>query len=166
MSPSAVQTIADTPAALTERLARLKAEAIASTATPDHPPIIAADTLVELNGEILGKPKDEADAKRMLSSLSGQTHAVHTGLAVVYRGKTVSIVETATVRFRSLNDDEIRGYVDSGVPMDKAGAYGIQGPAGAFVERIEGDYFTIVGLPLCRLVSLLRNEFGFPISDQ
>ncbi|MBE6637377.1 MAG: septum formation inhibitor Maf [Ruminococcaceae bacterium] len=157
---------ADSPAALTERLARLKAEAIAATVAPDHPPIVAADTLVELNGEILGKPKDKDDAHRMLAALSGQTHAVHTGLALVYRRKTVSLVETAAVRFRPLHDDEIRDYVNTGHPMDKAGAYGIQGPAGAFVERIEGDYFTIVGLPLCHLVSLLQSEFGLPIRDQ
>ena len=156
------QITAETPAMLTERLARLKAEAIAQDGIEDLP-ILAADTVVELDGKILGKPTDADDAYRMLTRLSGRSHTVHTGLAIAYCGKTVSTVESAMVHFRRLEEAEIRSYVASGIPMDKAGAYGIQGPAGAFVKRLEGDYFTVVGLPLCRLVTLLRSEFGFSL---
>ncbi len=150
---------ADTPAALTERLASLKAEEVYSRLSPEDIPVVAADTVVELNGQVLGKPKDEDDARAMLRALSGASHLVHTGLAVIRNGVRRSCVETAAVRFRPLTEEEIERYVLSGQPMDKAGAYGIQGPAGAFVEAIEGDFFTIVGLPLCRLTVLLR-ELG------
>ena len=150
---------ASSPALLTERLATLKAEEVYHRLSPSDRPVIAADTVVELNGRVLGKPKDEDEARTMLRALSGSIHLVHTGLAVIRNGILRSCVETATVRFRSLTEEEIEAYVRSGQPMDKAGAYGIQGPAGAFVAGIEGDFFTIVGLPLCRLTLLLR-ELG------
>ena len=150
---------APSPALLTERLATLKAEEVYSRLSPEDIPVIAADTVVEHDGKVLGKPKDEADARAMLRALSGTSHLVHTGLAVIHNGLLRTCVETAAVRFRPLTDEEIERYIKSGQPFDKAGAYGIQGPAGAFVEGIEGDFFTVVGLPLCRLTLLLR-ELG------
>ena len=155
---------ADSPALLTEHLARMKAEEIYQRLRPEDCPVVAADTLVEIHGTVLGKPKDADEARDMLRLLSGNTHFVHTGMAVICHGMTASCVETAAVRFRQLTDEEIEDYVLSGAPLDKAGAYGIQGPAGAFVERIEGDYFTIVGLPLCRLTVMLRT-MGLTLSD-
>ncbi|MBQ7332940.1 MAG: septum formation protein Maf [Clostridia bacterium] len=110
--------------------------------------VISSDTLVELDGAALGKPSDKTEAVKMLKSLSGRGHNVHTGVAVHYNGKLFSGVATSTVYFRELSDAEIYEYVESGAPMDKAGAYGIQGEAGKFVLRYDGDFDTIVGLSL------------------
>lgn len=148
---------ADTPRELVEKLSRLKAEAVTVPPSEDRP-LLAADTLVELNGKILGKPHTPEEATAMLTSLSGNSHYVHTGYTVLRHGKAISGVESTLVHFRSLTDKEIAAYVASGHPMDKAGAYGIQGPAGAFIDRIEGDYYTVVGLPLSRISELLQNE--------
>ncbi|MBS7275510.1 MAG: septum formation protein Maf [Eubacteriales bacterium] len=156
---------ADSPSHLAEKLAKTKAEKVYRDLHPEGCPVVAADTLVEIGGRILGKPRSVAEAGEMLRMLSGKLHYVHTGLAVIYSGTFASAVETATVHFRELSDDEIESYIMSGEPMDKAGAYGIQGRAGAFVDRIEGDFFSIVGLPLCRLVTLLRNTMGLTLSD-
>lgn len=156
---------ADSPSHLAEKLAKTKAEKVYRDLHPEGCPVVAADTLVEIGGKILGKPRSVAEAGVMLRMLSGKLHYVHTGLAVIYSGTFASAVETATVHFRELSDDEIESYIMSGEPMDKAGAYGIQGRAGAFVDRIEGDFFSIVGLPLCRLVTLLRNTMGLTLSD-
>ena len=156
---------ADSPSHLAEKLAKTKAENVYRDLHPEGCPVVAADTLVEIGGRILGKPRSVAEAGEMLRMLSGKLHYVHTGLAVIYSGTFASAVETATVHFRELSDDEIESYIMSGEPMDKAGAYGIQGRAGAFVDRIEGDFFSIVGLPLCRLVTLLRNTMGLTLSD-
>ena len=156
---------ADSPSHLAEKLAKTKAEKVYRDMHPEGCPVVAADTLVEIGGKILGKPRSVAEAGEMLRMLSGKLHYVHTGLAVIYSGTFASAVETATVHFRELSDDEIESYIMSGEPMDKAGAYGIQGRAGAFVDRIEGDFFSIVGLPLCRLVTLLRNTMGLTLSD-
>lgn len=156
---------ADSPSHLAEKLAKTKAEKVYRDLHPEGCPVVAADTLVEIGGRILGKPRSVAEAEEMLRMLSGKLHYVHTGLAVIYSGTFASAVETATVHFRELSDDEIESYIMSGEPMDKAGAYGIQGRAGAFVDRIEGDFFSIVGLPLCRLVTLLRNTMGLTLSD-
>lgn len=117
--------------------------------------VIGADTIVELDGVILGKPADRPDAFRMLRALSGREHRVFTGVALVSAGKTLCGAEMTRVFFREMTDREINAYLDSGEPMDKAGAYGYQGLAGLFVERIEGDYFNVVGLPLCRLGRML-----------
>ena len=108
--------------------------------------VISSDTLVELDGAALGKPSDKREAFEMLKSLSARVHNVHTGVAVHYRGKVFSGVATSAVYFRELSDAEILEYVESGAPMDKAGAYGIQGEAGKFVEHYDGDFDTIVGL--------------------
>jgi septum formation protein len=138
-----------------ERLAREKASAIAKR-DPDLI-IIAADTIVVVNRKVLGKPKDADDAARMLAMLSGREHVVTTAVAVSRGKKLRSAVEEVRVRFRRLRDDEIEAYIATGEPMDKAGAYGIQGYGATIVERIEGDYFAVMGLPIVRLVGLLRD---------
>ena len=153
------------PAAHAERLARAKAEAIASR--EPGAVVIGADTIVVLDGDILGKPRDPAEAMAMLRRLSGCTHTVITAVAVALNGRTVSGVETVEVTFRPLNDMQIDAYIATGEPMDKAGAYGIQGFGAVIVERIHGDYFAVMGLALGRLVGLLGQagiayEFGSP----
>ncbi|MCY4597780.1 MAG: Maf family protein [Bryobacterales bacterium] len=117
---------------------------------------LGADTIVVLGGEVLGKPRDEADARRMLRSLSGQCHSVLTGVAVFDGEAAESTCEETRVWFRTLSDREINDYVASDEPMDKAGAYGIQGEAGRFVERIDGSYANVVGLPVEVAVAMLR----------
>jgi len=146
-----------------ERLAREKAEAVATLNRDDL--VIAADTIVVLDDEILGKPRDEADARKTLSRLSGRTHTVVTGMACSLGGRTVSGVENVSVTFRYLTEAEIEAYVATGEPMDKAGAYGIQGYGATIVRRIDGDYFAVMGLSLVRLVSLMRElgvSYDFP----
>ena len=155
------------PAAHAERLARGKAETIAATAGDDVV-TIGSDTIVVVDGDVLGKPRDRDEARRMLRRLSGRSHVVMTGVAVSWRGKTLSGVEEVGVTFRSLSDDEIARYIDTGEPMDKAGAYGIQGFGATIVERVDGDYFAVMGLALNRLARLLRDaglryDFG-PVS--
>ncbi len=152
------------PAVYCERLAREKAIALAGTADGDAI-VIGSDTIVVVDGEVLGKPRDRSDARRMLRALSGRSHVVMTGVAVARRGQVESGVEEVDVTFRPLGDDEIAAYVLTGEPMDKAGAYGIQGFGATIVSRIEGDYFAVMGLALVRLVGLLgrvgvRYEFG------
>lgn len=142
-----------------ELLARRKAEALIGQVLPSDT-VIAADTLVELDGRALGKPTDEADAKAMLSRLSGSRHTVHTGVAVLRGERLISDGETTVIRFRPLTEDEIDAYIASGEPMDKAGAYGIQGGASAFVESIEGELDNVVGLPCKTLVRLLSEIEG------
>lgn len=118
--------------------------------------IIAADTLVFLDGKPLGKPKDKNDAVRMLKALSGRAHTVMTGVAVIYNGHETAEYESTKVFFRDMTDAEIVRYVESGEPMDKAGSYGIQQFGSVFIPRIEGDYFNVMGLPVCRLYSMLE----------
>ena len=117
--------------------------------------VISSDTLVEVDGDALGKPKDKADAFNMLRRLSGRAHNVHTGVAVHFNGKCQAGVATTQVYFREMTDEEINEYIDSGDPMDKAGSYGIQSGGGKFVERIEGDYDTVVGLSIKLTKSLI-----------
>ena len=138
------------------RLSRQKAEAV------DHDCsdiVIAADTVVVCDGAVLGKPADEEDAFQMLKRLSGRAHQVMTGLTVLQGKKAVSHTEITDVYFRPLKPEEIHAYIQSGDPMDKAGAYGIQNGAAVFVEKICGDYFNVVGLPVCRLNTILKEEF-------
>jgi septum formation protein len=116
---------------------------------------LGADTCVVSDGNILGKPTSAEDARRMLQLLSGRTHAVLTGIAAASRGKIVSDVEVTQVTFNVLNDAEIAEYVSSGEPLDKAGAYAIQGYAARWIPRIEGCYFNVVGLPIARTIALL-----------
>lgn len=146
------------PWLLVEAISREKAAACAALEGPE-PLIIAADTVVTKNGAILGKPRDEADAKRMLRLLSGTVHQVYTGFTV-RRGEQVLTDRFMTsVAFRGLSDAEIDAYVASGEPMDKAGAYGIQGKGALLVAAIKGDYFNVMGLPIYRL-GLALKEFG------
>lgn len=140
-----------------ERLARTKAATLAAQAPASV--VIAADTIVVLDDAILGKPTDVTEARATLARLSGRTHTVHTAMAVAHQGRTVSAVESVQVTFRALTADEIAAYVATGEPMDKAGAYGIQGYGATIVERIDGDYFSVMGLGLRRLVALLA-ELG------
>ena len=139
------------PAAHAERLARGKAAARARPGAV----AIGADTIVVVDDAILGKPSDGAQAAAMLRRLAGREHEVYTGVAVAYDGRTASGSSRTVVRFRTLDDDTIREYVATGEPMDKAGAFGIQGYGAVLVERIDGDYFTVMGLGLGLLVELL-----------
>jgi septum formation protein len=136
-------------------LAREKASAVATREAGKI--TIAADTIVVINRKVLGKPRDEDDARRMLSMLSGREHTVITAVAVARGRKLRSAVEEVRVKFRRLRQDEIDAYIATGEPMDKAGAYGIQGFGATIVECVDGDYFSVMGLPLARLVTLLRD---------
>lgn len=145
---------ADTPVHLVEALARGKCLAVVK----DHPGclVVGSDTVVELDGEILGKPRDAGDAKRMLRALSGRTHLVHTGVCVSDGGRTESFVDSCRVRFFPLDEAEIERYTATGEPYDKAGAYGIQGRAALWLDRLEGDYYTVMGLPVSRTARLIE----------
>ena len=136
------------------RVSRLKAEA---TPHEDTDVVVAADTIVVCDGMILGKPKDELDAFRMLKMLSGKDHQVMTGLTVLRGDEAVVCTEVTDVHFRELTDSEIFAYIRTGEPMDKAGAYGIQGGAALFVEKLSGDYYNVMGLPVCRLAQILKS---------
>lgn len=124
--------------------------------------VIAADTLVCVDGKLLGKPKTEDEAFEMLKLLSGREHQVYTGVAVSAGGKNMAQAEKTNVRFCKMSDGDIRAYIATGEPMDKAGAYGIQGKGAVFIEGIDGDYFNVMGLPLHRLNIMLR-EIGFSL---
>ena len=135
------------------RVSALKAHAIARQ--PEDI-VIAADTIVVCDGEILGKPKDEADALRMLRLLSGRDHQVMTGMTVLRGQQEVRHTEITDIHFRDLTDEEILGYIRTGEPMDKAGSYGIQGGAALFCTHMVGDYYNVMGLPVCALGLRLR----------
>ena len=139
-------------------LSRQKAAAVAVNACEEDI-IIAADTIVWYENMVLGKPRDEQEAARMLSALSGNVHQVYTGVTVRQGDKILSAAECTDVRFRKLSGREIDAYIATGEPMDKAGAYGIQGVACLFVEGIDGDFFNVMGLPVCRLGKMLK-ELG------
>jgi septum formation protein len=145
----------EAPAPHAERLARGKASLVAARAPGAV--VIGADTIVVVDGDILGKPRDEHAAAVMLRRLSGRTHAVLTAVAVARGERVVSGVEAVDVTFRALSDAEIARYIATGEPMDKAGAYGIQGFGATIVERIVGDYFAVMGLALGRTVRLMRD---------
>ena len=146
------------PGELVETISREKAAACAALEGPE-PLIIAADTVVAKDHRVLGKPRDQVDAYTMLSALSGRTHQVCTGVSVCRGERMETRTETTAVTFRELTQDEIWGYIRTGDPMDKAGAYGVQGMAALFVSGIRGDYFNVMGLPICALGLQLR-EFG------
>ena len=143
-----------TPAETVLALARLKGEDVAGT----HPDgtVIAADTVVALDGVILGKPADAEDAFRMLRFLSGKTHAVYTGVYIAKGGREACFYEETEVTFYELTDEEIRDYIATGEPADKAGAYGIQGKGALLVKGIKGDYFNVVGFPVAAVSRALR----------
>ena len=144
------------PDELVIALSRRKAEEIAARYASAEDAVIGADTIVVLDGRVLGKPSGAGDARRMLRALSGRSHSVYTGVTVIRGGETLSHAERTEVFFRVLSDDEIDRYIATGEPMDKAGAYGAQGWASLFVERLEGDFFNVMGLPLCALGKLLK----------
>ena len=135
------------------RVSRLKAMAV-----PREPEdlVIAADTIVVCDGRILGKPRDSEEAKDMLRLLSGRDHQVMTGLTVLRGEQAAVVTEVTDIHFRELSEGEIQAYVASGDPMDKAGAYGIQSGAALFCDRICGDYYNVVGLPVCRLTEIMK----------
>jgi septum formation protein len=158
----------ESPLACVERLARTKAERIAADA-PDAL-VIAADTVVVADDHVLGKPADEADARGMVRLLAGRMHVVLTAVCVNRGARLASGVEAVRVQMRPLTPEEIEAYVATGEPMDKAGAYGIQGYGATIVERIEGDFFAVMGLPLVLLTRLLgtvgvRYAFGTLTAD-
>ncbi|HSK19779.1 MAG TPA: nucleoside triphosphate pyrophosphatase [Longimicrobiales bacterium] len=146
------------PAPHAERLARGKTRTIAAR-VPDAV-IIGSDTVVVVDGEVLGKPRDHDEAVQMLMRLQGREHEVATGIAVCVQGTLRSAVERVRVRFRPFNAALAGAYAATGEPMDKAGAYGIQGFGATLVERIEGDFFAVMGLPICRMIELLESA-GF-----
>jgi septum formation protein len=145
------------PIAYVVRLAREKAEVVFRELADATAVVLGADTTVTLDGQILGKPVDDADAARMLRMLSGRTHRVITGVALATESGTQVAAEVTAVRFLTLSDEEIRGYVATGEPLDKAGAYAIQGRAARWIPRIEGCYFNVVGLPLALVSTLLES---------
>jgi septum formation protein len=147
-----------TPEEIVQSLAYQKAKAIADMESDAY--VLGADTIVVYNGLILGKPKTEQDAFETLKMLSGHTHEVLTGVAILSSRQKMTFYERTKVTFWELTDEEILNYIASGEPMDKAGSYGIQGRGSLFVKRIEGDYFSVVGLPIARTVRELR-KLGF-----
>ena len=150
------------PEEIVSSICRKKAEAARTLAEDPAAGIIAADTMVFLDGLRLGKPQDQVEAFTMLSVLSGRTHHVCTGVTLCRGERMETRAETTSVTFRPLTQDEIWGYIRSGEPMDKAGAYGAQGKAALFVSRIEGDYFNVMGLPLYLLGKMLA-DFGIQL---
>lgn len=150
-------------------LAFLKATSVAKMISDEKKRIlISADTVVSIDGEILGKPKNKTDAKEMLKKLSGKEHYVYTGLCVMRMkdGFATTKACKTKVKFKELTDDLIDNYINTNEPMDKAGAYGIQGKGAVMVESITGDYFNVVGLPLSMLFDVLKEEFGIDIFNK
>ena len=153
------------PSAYVEALARAKAAEVALRLGDETAVIVAADTVVEADGVLLGKPRNEEDAKTMLRRLSGRSHRVWSGLCVRRGERICTAHECTAVHFRPLREAEIEAYVLTREPLDKAGAYGYQGLASVFVEKIDGDYFNVVGLPLCRLGQMLA-PFGVSLLER
>ena len=147
------------PAEAVALVSRRKAEAVPRQADDL---VIAADTFVVCEGQVLGKPRDEADAFRILSLLSGRDHEVMTGMTVVRDDAVLTHTEVTKIHFRELHPAELRAYIATGEPMDTAGAYGIQGGAALFADQMVGDYYNVMGLPVCRLGMILRS-LGLPI---
>ena len=146
------------PRQVVEYISREKADAAAKLCTEDEI-VITADTMVFLDDQRLGKPQDEADALRMLTALQGRRHTVCTGVTVRQGDRSVTETETTEVYFRPASREELLGYIATGEPMDKAGAYGVQGKGALLVERLEGDFFNVMGLPVLRLSRMLE-QFG------
>src|SRR6056297_2439592 len=151
------------PEELAERLAREKAEAVGTQFF--HLPVVAADTVVEIGGNILGKPRNEDEAFEMLSALQGRVHRVITGVALLKEGKMISRNGITRVFFRKLDREEINTYINTENCLDKAGGYAIQGRGALLVEKIEGCYFNVVGLPLSLLSSMFQST-GWPLVEQ
>lgn len=147
--------LGEDPARYVERLAIAKAQAVAALPKASALPVLAADTTVALAGQILGKPADAAEAYAMLSALSGSQHVVHTAVAITQRGQVRCLLSSTIVEMTRVPDRVLREYIASGEPMDKAGAYGIQGRAGRWIRKIEGSYSGVMGLPLHETAQLL-----------
>ena len=145
------------PEELVMALSAAKAREVAGRCAPEDL-VIGADTIVWVDGRPFGKPRDPDHAAAMLRRLSGDSHEVYTGVTVLHCGRELSQCERSLVRFRPLEEEEIARYIATGEPMDKAGAYGAQGLGALFVERIEGDFFNVMGLPLCRLGKMLKEQ--------
>lgn len=153
----------DDPKRGVEEIARGKAQACFGTLADTHDTVVlAADTIVVCDGEVLLKPKDSAEAKEMLKKLSGNTHKVMTATAIISEKETVSFVEETSVCFFELTDGEIDDYIATGEPLDKAGAYGVQGLGCYLVKKIEGDYFNVVGLPIAPVMRYLKEAGVLP----
>ena len=150
-----------TPPQVVEYISREKAEAAAALCAPDDI-VITADTMVFLDHARLGKPRDEAHALEMLTALQGRKHTVCTGVTVRQGGRSLTESESTDVFFRPASQEELRNYIATGEPMDKAGAYGVQGRGALLVERLEGDFFNVMGLPVLRLSRML-NQFGIQL---
>jgi nucleoside triphosphate pyrophosphatase len=144
----------ESPERYVERVAQLKASAGARR--HPHRPVLGADTVVVVDGEVLGKPVDAEDAARMLRRLAGRTHYVLTGVALAWDGQLTTQVERTEVAMSAMSEEDVAWYVASGEPMDKAGAYAIQGLASRFVTRIAGSYSNVVGLPVATVVAMLK----------
>lgn len=139
-----------------DEVARLSYKKAVAVERGDDDIVIAADTIVVCDGRVLGKPRDEAQAKAMLTMLSGRSHQVMTGMTLLRRDKAIASTTVTEIAFRTLSQEEIEDYVATGEPMDKAGAYGIQGGAALFAEHLVGDYYNVMGLPVCRLSQDLK----------
>ena len=157
----------ESPEKLCMRLAGAKAAKVAQTDpyNGESIPIVAADTIVVVDGDVLGKPADESESLVMLKRLRGRAHEVLTGISVIWKGKSLSTMERTVVNFRPLDDSAVQAYAATGEGADKAGAYAIQGKGSLLVASIEGDYFNVVGLPLCRLSSMFE-EMGLKLPLQ
>lgn len=155
--PADVDETMDPSKAPCEEVARLSAKKARAVKREPDDVVIAADTIVVCEGKVLGKPKSEENAYHMLSLLSGRDHQVMTGCTVLRGEKCETFTEVTDLHFRTLSEREIRAYIASGEPMDKAGAYGIQGGAALFCRRMEGDYYNVMGLPVCRLWQTLQS---------
>lgn len=151
------------PSLYVQELALLKGADVAKSLKKKI--IISADTIVYFGGRVLGKPADKEDAFRMLSELSGKEHTVYTGVCIMDSDSAKTVCETCAtkVRFKELSEEKIRAYIKTGEPMDKAGAYAVQGLGATFIEKIDGDYFNVVGLPLELTSRILENEFNIKL---
>lgn len=138
-----------------EYLSKIKAEPFKN----DNDTVIGADTVVAIDGKILGKPKDKNNAFEMLKMLSGKTHSVFTGVTILSAEKSITFSVETKVKFFDLSDEEINSYISTNEPFDKAGAYGIQGKGSLLVEKIDGDYFNVVGLPISKVAQCLKHNF-------
>ena len=158
------ESVSDTlsPVEAVCEISKRKAKKVAERHADDEI-VISADTVVVIDGKIIGKPKDKEDAFNIIKSLSGRTHEVYTGFTVCGKGRTKTDFEVTKVHFKQLCDDDIRRYVATGEPMDKAGAYGIQQKGNLFVEYIHGDYYNVVGFPISKICVTIKEIFGINI---
>jgi len=170
IAPEVIKTDADenisgAPEYIVKELAARKASKAIEMigGTPDL--IIAADTVVAFENKILGKPDCEQDAFDMLSMLSGKSHEVYSGISLVYKGRAVCDFDITRVKFKDISEREINLYIKTGDPMPRAGSYGAEGIGAAFIERIDGDFFNIAGLPVFKFVKMLKDEFGLSLFD-